>query len=582
MYGNLPWPDICPVRQNQMFTVIFMRMRKFIFIALAGVGLIFCLGKGAAVCADSSYTVAEHIEAKIRAADPSSGKSCLNGGVCISALTRKFYADRKFQPGWINSAGPLPAARELLDVIRDSSREGLKPSDYFLSRLESSLDFVAANSQSRIIPVHEKYAQFDLLFSEAFFLYASHLYFGKVDHRKAYPEWVMYQRSGDLTVVLGGALASGKIRKSLNQLMPAHSGYEKLKEKLSLYRRIAENGGWPRIPKGEKMKKGAKGNRVAVLKQRLAASGDLDALLAKEGDVFDRNLEEAVLKFQKRHGLKSDGAVGRETLDALNVPVEKRISQIELNMDRMRWLPDELGGRHILVNIADFDLKVVENHQDVMSMRIIAGKRDWRSCVLSAKMTYMEVNPYWNVPQSIALKEILPAVRKDPGYLSRKNIKIIKNWEEQGKGVDPSAIDWSKMQKNFPYRFRQEPGRRNPLGRIKFIFPNACEIYLHDTPTNHLFGRQRRDFSHGCIRVEKPLELAAHLLKDQDSWTKQKIQAEIHKGKRKVIMLAKPLDVHIFYGTAFVDNEGNLQFRNDIYQIDEVPNPQAIADGRQG
>jgi murein L,D-transpeptidase YcbB/YkuD len=205
-------------------------------------------------------------------------------------------------------------------------------------------------------------------------------------------------------------------------------------------------------------------------------------------------------------------------------------------------------------------------------MRIIAGKKDWRSCVLSAKMTYLELNPFWKVPDSIAVKEILPHIKKDPDYLAKKNIKVLRDWNDKAKEIDPKTIDWSGVRvKNFPYRFRQEPGPGNPLGRVKFIFPNACEIYLHDTPTRSLFGRESRAFSHGCIRVEKPMELAAYLLKKKEAWTSKKILAEIRKGKRQVVMLPDPINVLIFYGTAWVDREGVLQFRNDIYRIDEIP-----------
>ncbi|MBA4395455.1 MAG: hypothetical protein C0407_18040, partial [Desulfobacca sp.] len=185
---------------------------------------------------------------------------------------------------------------------------------------------------------------------------------------------------------------------------------------------------------------------------------------------------------------------------------------------------------------------------------------------------YLELNPFWKIPDSIATKEILPQIRKDPGYLAKKNIKVYWNWSDQAKETDPMTVDWSRAKVNiFRYKFRQEPGPGNPLGRIKFIFPNDCEIYLHDTPTRHLFGRDRRDFSHGCIRIEKPVELATYLLRNKETWTRKKILAEIRKGKRQVVMLPDPINVLIFYGTAWVDREGVIQFRNDIYRIDEIP-----------
>jgi murein L,D-transpeptidase YcbB/YkuD len=410
------------------------------------------------------------------------------------------------------------------------------------------------------------------MLTDAFLLYASHLVNGRVDHRRLYPEWVVNQRSADLTEVIRRALKSGEMEEELDDLAPHYPGYDKLKEKFIEYRSIAENGGWPQIPQGPKLYKGSRGKRVAILRQRLMVSGYLDPMAENKSDIFDHDLETAVRTFQKRHGLKDDGRVGKSTLEALNVSVEKRIRQIALNMDRMRWLPDDIMDRNIFVNIADFSLDIIEGEKSVLTMRIIAGKKDWRSCVLSAKMTYLELNPFWKVPDSIAVKEILPHIKKDPDYLAKKNIKVLRDWNDKAKEIDPKTIDWSGVRvKNFPYRFRQEPGPGNPLGRVKFIFPNACEIYLHDTPTRSLFGRESRAFSHGCIRVEKPMELAAYLLKKKEAWTSKKILAEIRKGKRQVVMLPDPINVLIFYGTAWVDREGVLQFRNDIYRIDEIP-----------
>ncbi|HUH67051.1 MAG TPA: L,D-transpeptidase family protein, partial [Syntrophales bacterium] len=230
------------------------------------------------------------------------------------------------------------------------------------------------------------------------------------------------------------------------------------------------------------------------------------------------------------------------------------------------------GQDYIAVNIADFSMEVVEEGRSVMTMRIIAGKDKQRSCVLSAKMTYLELNPFWRVPDSIAAKEILPEIKKDPGYLAKKNMKVFGDWSDNAKEIDPIKVKWSRVNAgNLTHKFRQEPGLSNPLGRIKFIFPNECEIYLHDTPARHLFAKARRDLSHGCIRVERPVELATYLLRNKETWTQKKILAEIKKGKRQVVMLPEPVDVHVFYGTAWVDREGVLQFRNDIYHADEIP-----------
>lgn len=225
------------------------------------------------------------------------------------------------------------------------------------------------------------------------------------------------------------------------------------------------------------------------MRQRLAAWGDLNTTAVGKNNVFDHKLEKAGGRFQKRHSLKGDGSVSRSTLEALNIPVGKKIRQIALNMDRMRLLPDDIGKRYIFVNIADFFLKVIEDEQVAMTMKIIVGKVKKRSCVLSGEMTSLELNPFWRIPDSIAAKEILPQIKKNPNYLAEKRIKVFQDWADDGKELNPKKVKWSRVKaSDLGFKFRQEPGPSNPLRRLKLIFPNLCEIYLHDTPARHLFG----------------------------------------------------------------------------------------------
>ena len=547
-------------------------MNRFISIAVI-LGGLFLLALTELTYAEGlSDQVSRHIGERIVTAERSTKINCGSGRLCKSSLLTKVYTEREFRPAWSDDYGPFPYVEDFLDVVREAHHEGLRPEDYHLKTIETALSGLYESLIKGENPDSAKVADIDLMLTDAFLLYASHLVNGRVDHRKVYPDWVVNQRSTDLTAVIRRALESGEMEEELDDLAPHYPGYDKLKEKFIEYRNIAENGGWPRIPQGPKLYKGSRGERVAILRQRLMVSGYLDPAAANKSNIFDHDLNTAVRTFQKRHGLKDDGKVGKSTLEALNVPVEKRIRQIALNMDRMRWLPDDTGKRHIFVNVADFRLEIIEDEKPIMEMKIIVGKTEQRSCVLSAKMTYLELNPFWKVPDSIAVKEILPQIKKNPDYLAKKNIKVLRDWSDKAKEIDPKTVDWSHVRvKNFPYRFRQEPGPGNPLGRVKFIFPNACEIYLHDTPTRNLFGRERRAFSHGCIRIEKPVDMATYLLRNKETWTHKKILAEIRKGKRQVVMLPEPINVLIFYGTAWVDRAGVLQFRNDIYHIDEIP-----------
>jgi murein L,D-transpeptidase YcbB/YkuD len=530
------------------------------------------------VCAELSPAenltdlVSGNIRARINAAEVSSQSACVDAVLWRSELLPKFYAEREFRPAWNDDYAPIPYVEDFLEVISEADREGLKPEDYHLNEIKRALSALY-ESQSRELTFEEsKLANVDLMLTDAFLLYASHLFEGRVDHQKVYPDWVVNQRMIDLAAVLQRALESGDMKGTLSELAPRHPGYARLKKKLIEYQNVAETGGWLRIPKGSKLTKGSRGRGVAILRQRLIASGDLNLTAVDKNNVFDHNLEGAIRRFQKRHGLRVDGRVGRSTIEALNVPAEVRMRQIALNMDRMRWLADDSEGRYIFVNIADFRLEVVEDEKTILEMKIIAGKGERRSCVLSAKMTYLELNPYWRIPDGIASREILPQVKKNTRYLAEKRIKVFRDWVDDGKELNPKKVKWSRVKAGDPgYKFPQDPGPSNPLGRLKFIFPNLCEIYLHDMPARHLFGRSRRDFSHGCIRIEKPIELATYLLQDKETWTRKKILDENRTEKRQVVMLPEPISVHIFYGTAWVDSGGHLQFRDDIYHVDEIP-----------
>jgi murein L,D-transpeptidase YcbB/YkuD len=306
---------------------------------------------------------------------------------------------------------------------------------------------------------------------------------------------------------------------------------------------------------------------IVLLRNRLAITQGHISDTIDDEYLFDQALQEQVMLFQLRNGLNADGVVGKATIEAMNIPVEDRIATIEANLERWRWLSDDLGERYIEVNIANFDLQVIEKDNMVFRTEVIVGRTLRETPVFSSTMTYLVLNPDWTVPPTILNTDIIPAVINNPDYLVEKNLKILRM---DGTEVDPSSIDWiNTVTAGFPYRIHQEPGPKNALGRVKFMFPNPYSVYIHDTPDHNLFGLTDRSFSSGCIRVNNPLDLAACIMKDSSAWTPAQIKDVIDQGEERIVHLAKPIPVHIVYLTAWASNDGLVYFRKDIYDRDQ-------------
>ena len=253
----------------------------------------------------------------------------------------------------------------------------------------------------------------------------------------------------------------------------------------------------------------------------------------------------------------------------LNVSVERRVEQLELNLERWRWLPQDLGRRHIIVNIAAFELEVVEDEAVVLAMRVVVGRPYHNTPVFSDTMRYIVLNPYWEVPRKIAVQEILPRIKRDPSYLAREKLRVFKGWGLEAREVDPATVNWSAITPaNFPFRLRQDPGPLNALGRVKFVFPNKFNVYLHDTPSRQLFEKTQRDFSHGCIRIQKPIDLAVYLLRQDPRWNRDALLRALDKAVDRSVPLPEPIPIHLLYWTAWADGDGTIQFRPDIYGWD--------------
>lgn len=470
-----------------------------------------------------------------------------------------FYRKRDFAPAWTDPA----RVDELLALLEAADTHGLEPRDYLLATLRAMRAQPATPALT---------ADMDLLLTEALVRYGYHQTFGKVNPQRMEPTWNFRRalRPGQTpSATLEAALAAPSLavfgREHLNRSVV----YRRLQQALADHRVLAGRGGWPAVGPGPTLRPGERDARVAQLRQRLLASGDLpqppDAgPVPPDGALFDDDLADAVRHFQRRHGLDVDGVVGAQTLAALNVPVDVRIDQLRLSLERFRWVKDEAIGSYLLVNIAGPEIFLVQDNEVTWRRRAVVGRLLRQTPVFRGSMTYLELNPTWTVPPTILREDILPRVRRDPGYLAAENITLL---DREGRRVDPYSVDWPNL-RAVPYTFRQEPGPRNALGQVKFMFPNEHFVFIHDTPSRELFRRADRLISSGCIRIEDPLSLAEILLGNPGRWNEQTLKAAIATGRTQQLRLPEPWPVLILYWTAEPDDEGGVRFLRDVYNRD--------------
>ncbi len=468
------------------------------------------------------------------------------------------YGDVDFRPLWRDPA----RVRELMALVQESYDDGLSPVDYHLTALARAWPVVQTN------PTRDNVADFDILATDAYMLLLFHTYFGKTDPVSLEPTWNFSTRSitGQQAVeFVVDAIRGNRLRVAIEAVRPAHWMYQRGREVLRAYREIAARGGWPALPPGETLKPGMTDARIPALRRRLVASGDL-----RDGGLdarsFDPPLEAAVRNFQERHRLAADGVVGAATLAELNVPVESRIGQIRVNLERGRHVLHEIGdGDLVVVDIAGFELRYLHDRKTVWTSRVQVGQAYRQTPIFKASIEHIVLNPAWTVPPGILQKDVLPAVRRDPGYLARRGLEV---FDLSGRRVDASSVDWSRYSgSSVPYLFRQSPGADNALGRVKIMFPNQHLVYLHDTPSRALFARDDRAFSSGCIRVERPLELVERLLGDP-AWTVATLQSAIDAGQTHTIRPARPVPVLLIYWTVDEDDQGRVVFKRDVYGRD--------------
>lgn len=484
----------------------------------------------------------------------------VGGGMLLAAPgLGDFYARHQDHLVWSTPSGPLAPARQFLDVLREAPDEGLPATAFHLEAIDAALKGWQRGGGDRRALV--RLADLDLLLTSAFLRYADQLQGGRVAPQSRDWGGGSYTDPG---LLLDTALAVDQLRPALARLRPAHPEYLRLCLALKTYCKIAAEGGWQALPAADRPRKGQQGPAERALRQRLAAEGDLDSSAAASG--FDDQVERALRRFQRRHGLSANGKVDGPTLEGLNVPVGVRLLQLEKNLERWRWLPRGPAARFLLVRLEEYRLELVVDGQVALDMKIIAGKPQWRTPIFTSTLNQIVLNPYWNVPAAIAREEVLPALRDDPAYLGERGFMVVSGVGDQARVVVPDSVDWSAAEaEDWPYSFIQAPGPDNPLGRMKFLLPNEFNIYLHDTPNRELFSREVRDFSHGCIRLEKGLELAVELLKGTPGWSRAHIRETLEKGETKQVALGTPIPVYFSYWTAWVDEDGLVGFRPDLY-----------------
>jgi len=522
------------------------------------VGLLLAGGPHAAAALDEVEALRQRIEALRTEGDPMIGA----GSAAARSMVASLYERRGFAALWTDPR----RTRSLLAAIEGSRSHGLDPSDYHLDLLV----------RTRAAERDRAPAEREVLLTDAFMRLAYHLYFGKADPRALHSRW-NFPRSLDgldPEAALASLIEAPDPGAALEELAPRLPMYRDLRQALGQLRALERQGGWPPVASGPKLELGSTGRRVAQLRDRLRASGDLQAQSAG-ADRFDASLEAAVKHFQARHGLEADGVVGPATLAALNVSINQRIDQVRANLERLRWVARELSGDYLLVDIAGFRAQLWLDDMPAWSARVVVGRTYRKTPEFRATMKYLVLNPEWNVPPTILREDVLPKVVRSPVYLEQHDMRVL---DSGGRAVDPRSLDWAiyrERPRGFPYQIVQAAGASNPLGRIKFMFPNEFSVYLHDTPSRALFEKTVRAFSSGCIRTERPLELARLLLDDSEHWSEPQLLEAIATGNTLTVPVRRNVPVLLLYFTAVADGD-KVQFRPDLYRRD-APIIQALA-----
>jgi murein L,D-transpeptidase YcbB/YkuD len=479
-------------------------------------------------------------------------------GLALVLAAAPAMAEDAHAPGWV-----MPADIEsILRAIDGVAADGLDPDDYHRTALRSALAAWAA------APSDAAAHRLQRLATDAVAMLLDDVRYGRARPDDLHPTWNDDPRrlAPPMNLLLARIKASHDIKAEIEGFKPNHFVYVGLKAALARLRTIEAAGGWGTVAAGSPLKVGARDPRVPAIRQRLGASGYLVAERPQEAEIFDRELSDALAQFQAEHRLTPDGGLGRATLAALNVPVSSRIAQIRANLERVRWVVHGLSDDFVLVNLPAYKVYVIRDGRNVWETRAQVGRDDRRTPSFRGDLRHIVFNPDWTVPPTILEKDVLAGMRAGRNTIARKQLDV---FDRRGQRVDPSTIDWKAATPGaFPYTLRQAPGPDNALGRVKFMFPNEHSIFLHDTPSRNLFARDDRAFSSGCIRVDRPLELAAVLLDGQAGWNSERITREVASKRSSTVTLEQPLPVLIVYWTATVGASGTVRYAPDVYGLD--------------
>ena len=536
-----------------------------------------------------------------------------------NALLYKYYKKHKFRPFFIKYGRVNKLAKELIKHIREDSTFN---SHFDFNKIDTELELLKHN------PIIKNIVKFDFLLVSTYYKYMTLLSKGEInwiDFQERLQElrensdinanWQRYRVKDDFRLLLYKASKNSNIFEAINRVTYTFLNAKELLKKIEEYKNLSKDGGYIKIPFSNRaLKLGKYYPEIKDIRRRLLQNNYLVSIECKNQELqhatnsdeietikidkstssigfneriednkqlnnceelYDKELQNAIKRFQKNHGLIADGIIGINTLKALNMPIEEKIKKMKLNLERMRWLPRDLGEKYILVNIPDFHLKMYSNNTKIIDMPIIVGDSKHPTPIFSHRLSQVVLNPYWRIPQGIVKDEIIPALVENSNYLEEEEIKVHKDWDHNSYEFDTSSIDWSTFLnseiigdiKNSPMRFIQIPGDKNPLGRIKFLFPNQYSVYLHDTPFKNLFEHKNRALSHGCIRLAKPKELLKTIFLEFEY---SKLEKILKNKERVEIDLKNKIPVHIIYLTSWVDEHGELQFRDDIYGYDKM------------